>query len=71
MIAQDYKRLSPRECQVLQAAWEGLTHEEIGYRLHITRKTVDFHKGMILRKWECRNFLTVCRLALERGYLEL
>ncbi|UVT20054.1 MAG: helix-turn-helix transcriptional regulator [Nitrospira sp.] len=71
MIAQGYKDLSHRERQVLQAVWDGLRVKEIGGRLRIASRTVEYHKAVILRKWHCRNFLTVCRLALKRRYLKI
>ncbi|UVT14608.1 MAG: helix-turn-helix transcriptional regulator [Nitrospira sp.] len=64
MSAQDYKELSPRERQIVEAVWDGLRVKEIGGRLHIASRTVEYHKAVILRKWYCRSMLTVCRLGL-------
>ncbi len=50
---QVWKRLTPRQREVLIALAEGLTPQEVAEKLVITLKTVDSHKTPILD--ECRN----------------
>lgn len=44
------KKLSPRECQILDLITEGKTSREIAQLLHISPRTVDNHRSRICNK---------------------
>lgn len=44
------KRLTPRECEVLELLARGLSNRQIGARLYVSETTAKFHVGNILRK---------------------
>jgi DNA-binding NarL/FixJ family response regulator len=47
--------LTRRETEILQLIGAGLSNQEIGDRLYITRKTVETHVGNLLAKLGLRN----------------
>jgi DNA-binding NarL/FixJ family response regulator len=59
--------LSPRELEVVKLIAEGLTSEEIGEQLFISRKTVDRHRENVLEKLGMRNRVELTRYAIRRG----
>ena len=44
------ERLTKRELEALTLVTRGLSNKEIGYRLHVTERTVEFHVSNILRR---------------------
>lgn len=50
--AGESKKLTPRECEVLELLARGLSNREIGARLYVSETTAKFHVGNILRKLE-------------------
>ena len=59
--------LSPRELEVVKLIAEGLTSEEIGDQLFISKKTVDRHCANVLEKLGMRNRVELTRFAIRRG----
>jgi DNA-binding NarL/FixJ family response regulator len=59
--------LSARELEVVKLIAEGLTSEEIGEQLFISRKTVDRHRENVLEKLGMRNRVELTRYAIRRG----
>jgi DNA-binding NarL/FixJ family response regulator len=59
--------LSPRELEVVKLIAEGLTSEEIGEQLFISKKTVDRHRENVLEKLGMRNRVELTRYAIRRG----
>ena len=49
---------------------EGLSSEEIGDSLVISKKTVDRHRANILEKLGMRNRVELTRYAIKRGLVE-
>ena len=45
-----FERLSPRQREVLQLVAEGRANKEIAALLHVSEKTVDFHKSALKRE---------------------
>jgi DNA-binding NarL/FixJ family response regulator len=62
--------LSPREQEVLKLIAEAHTNREIGEILHLAEKTVESHRGNILRKLGMRDRVELVRYAIRRGLVE-
>jgi DNA-binding NarL/FixJ family response regulator len=64
-------KLSAREQQVMEMLARGLTNREIAQHLEISIKTVDTHRGHVLKKLELRNNAELARFAVKHGYVTL
>lgn len=62
--------LSPREQEVLKLIAEAHTNRQIGEILHLSEKTVESHRGNILRKLGMRDRVELVRYAIRRGLVE-
>jgi DNA-binding NarL/FixJ family response regulator len=62
--------LSPREQEVLKLIAEAHTNKQIGEILHLAEKTVESHRGNILRKLGMRDRVELVRYAIRRGLVE-
>ncbi|MBS0170553.1 MAG: helix-turn-helix transcriptional regulator [Nitrospira sp.] len=60
---------TPREREILNYIWAGLTSQEIAARLRIAPKTVESHRANLLRKFRASNAAQLLRSALLEGYL--
>jgi DNA-binding NarL/FixJ family response regulator len=60
---------SPREFQVLLLAMDGLTNKEIGFRLGISERTVQFHLNSIFNKTATGSRTEAVAQALRNGWL--
>ncbi len=60
---------TPREREILNYIWTGLTSQEIAARLRIAPKTVESHRANLLRKFRATNAAQLLRFALLAGYL--
>ena len=67
MPEPEVRRLSPREAEVLRHLAAGLTNREIAALLAISIKTVDTHRGQLLKKLGLRNNSDLTRFALRDG----
>ena len=61
------KGLTPRQREVLQFLAEGRTAKEIASLLHITSRTVEFHKGQILDQLKLKTTADLIKYALTHG----
>ena len=61
--------LTEREQEILQLIWSGLKNKEIAERLAISVKTVDTHRGHVLKKLKLRNNSDITRFAIQHGYI--
>lgn len=68
--ARAYPELSPREYQVAEAIASGLTNREIATALTISIKTVDTHRGHVLKKLGCKNNVALVRLMIRDGVVQ-
>lgn len=66
-----YELLTEREREVFHLAAEGHSNQEIAGRLALSSRTVEMHRGNLMRKLELRNQTELVRLALQRGILSL
>ena len=62
--------LTPREQEVLKLIAEAHTNREIGQILHLSEKTVESHRGNLLRKLGMRDRVQLVRYAIRRGLIE-
>ena len=63
------QRLSPTQFKVAVALATGFTCREIAQQLGISVKTVDTHRGAVLRRLDLRNNVTLARLALREKWV--
>ncbi len=63
--------LTAREQQVMEMLARGLTNREIAEHLEISIKTVDTHRGHVLKKLNLRNNSELTRFAVKHGYVAL
>ena len=59
--------LTPRELEVVRLIADSYTAKEIGEMLWISPKTVDAHRGRILKKLGLRDRVALTRYAIRRG----
>ncbi len=59
--------LSKRQREVLQLVAEGHSAKEIAKSLKISSKTVEFHKGLIMKKLDLHSTAELTRYAIENG----
>src|SRR5216110_563788 len=59
------KILTARQREVLQLLAEGLTMKEAAVALHITARTVAFHKYRIMEKFSLHNNFDLIRFAIK------
>lgn len=62
--------LSKREFQVMHYLAAGMSNREIAKLLDISVKTVDTHRGHVLKKLKLRNNSDITRFAIQHGYLQ-
>lgn len=63
--------LSPREYQVMSYLAQGMTGREIADVLAISPKTVDTHRGHLLKKLRLRNNADLTRFAIQNGLVKV
>ena len=63
--------LTLREREVLRLAAEGLGNVEIGACLFISPRTVEIHRGRVMRKLGLQNVAELVHFALRRGVIPL
>ena len=63
--------LTAREQQVMEMLARGMTNREIAEHLDISIKTVDTHRGHVLKKLSLRNNSELTRFAVKNGYVTL
>ena len=62
-------RLTPRQREVLQLVAEGRSRKEIAGILNISVKTVEFHKGKLMRELNLKTVADFTRYAIEHGLI--
>lgn len=64
-------RLTARQIEVVQLIAEGFGNKEIAERLHISVKTVEFHRGRIMTKLGAHNVADLIRYAVQCGIVSV
>jgi DNA-binding NarL/FixJ family response regulator len=62
--------LTPREREVVKLIAEAHTNRQIAEVLHLSEKTVESHRGNVLRKLGMRDRVELVRYAIREGLLE-
>jgi DNA-binding CsgD family transcriptional regulator len=63
--------LTARQLQMMDMLARGMTNREIAEHLDISIKTVDTHRGHVLKKLGLRNNAELARFAVKHGYVTL
>lgn len=66
-----YEMLTEREREVFHLAAEGHSSAAIARRLALSSRTVEMHRGNLMRKLDLHNQTELVRFALQRGILSL
>jgi DNA-binding NarL/FixJ family response regulator len=68
---QFHLQLSTRELEILDLICKGLSNQEIGDELHISKRTVDKHRANILSKTDTKNTASLVMFAIEHKLIDL
>jgi DNA-binding NarL/FixJ family response regulator len=63
--------LTPREQEVLRLIAEGNTNQDIADILGLSRKTVESHRGNIMRKLQLHDVTDLVKYAIRKGVVRL
>jgi len=69
MTVDGAEDITPRELQLLQFAADGVSSDEIGERLQISRSTVDGHFTNVYRKFGVHTKSGAVAVALRRRHI--
>ena len=61
--------LTPREREILQLIWSGLTNRHIAEQLKISVKTAEAHRANMMKKLRVTNTAQLLKTAIEAGLL--
>jgi len=61
--------LTPREREILQLVWSGLTNRHIAEQLKISIKTAEAHRANMMKKLRVSNTAQLLKTAIEAGLL--
>lgn len=67
--AEGSDKLTPRQRAVLQLVAEGRANKEIAALLHVSEKTVDFHKSAIKRELKLNSTAELTQFAIRHGII--
>lgn len=66
-----FENLTPTEAQIASLIATGRSRPAIAERLSIDVKTVDSHRGHLMRKLGCANAVQLARLAIREGFVSM
>ena len=70
MTVRNGRELTPRERDVLQGIWTGLSNKEIAASYGISHRTIQQHRQNMMRKWRVDNIAILLELGVARGVLK-
>jgi DNA-binding NarL/FixJ family response regulator len=70
-ISSPLELLSGRQREILQMIAEGQSTKEIGYRLHLSSKTVETHRRLLMQRLEIHDVAGLARFAVRSGLVSL
>jgi DNA-binding NarL/FixJ family response regulator len=71
MTSRKSQPLTPREQQILELIWAGLTNRQIGSRLTISIKTVEAHRATMMKKVRVSNTAQLLKAAIRDQLIKL
>ena len=66
-----FKKISPRQREVLQLLAEGKSAKEIASILNISTRTVEFHKYRMMEQLNIKTSAELVRYAMKHGIISL
>jgi DNA-binding NarL/FixJ family response regulator len=69
-VRRPLEKLSPRQLEVLQLVAEGHTTRGIATRLNLSAKTVDTHRGEVMKRLGIHDVVGLVRYAVRVGLVE-
>lgn len=63
------QHLTPREKDVLQLIAQELTSQEIGEKLHLSQRTVESYRLMLMQKLDVKNMVGMVKKAIMLGLI--
>ena len=69
MKVRNGRGLTPRERDVLQGIWTGLSNKDIAASYGISHRTIQQHRQNMMRKWRVDNIAAMLELGVARGVL--
>ena len=64
LIQQRYRVLSPRERQVMGLVVQGLANKQIAANLDLSEKTIEVHRGNVMRKMQVESVAALVRASI-------
>jgi len=63
-LRSQVRDLTPRESQVMKRVVRGMANKQIASDLKVTEKTVEFHRGRVMKKFGIKSVAELVRIAL-------
>ena len=64
LVQQRYRVLSPRERQVMGLVVQGLANKQIAANLELSEKTIEVHRGNVMRKMQVESVAALVRASI-------
>lgn len=70
-VNNNIENLSDREQEILRLICSGLSNQEIGDQLFISKRTVDKHRSNIMDKTDCKNTAGLVMYAIKNSIIQI